>query len=75
MNESIGIKKSRKHSKCSICDSDKNVKILSIETKNGTISLRLCEDCREEITLTLEDEALGEFEQSSAKRELDLMGL
>lgn len=75
MKESVKIKRSRKYSKCSICDSGKNIKVLSVATKKGIISITLCEDCREEIMLKFEDEVIEEFEQSSLKRELDLMRL
>ncbi len=74
MKESVKIKRSRKCSKCSICDNNKNVKILSVATKKGIISITLCRDCREEMMLKFEDEVIEEFERSSLKEEFDLMG-
>ncbi|OAA93033.1 hypothetical protein [Clostridium coskatii] len=69
------IKKSKECSECWICGSTKNVKILSIKAKKRTnISLSLCEKCREKICLTLEDEAIKEYEESELAKEFDLLG-
>ena len=68
------IKKSKECSECSICGSTKNVKIISIKAKKMDISLNLCEKCREKICLTLEDEAIKEYEGSELAKEFDLLG-
>lgn len=68
------IKKSKEFSECSVCGANKNVKTLSIKTIAANLKLNLCEDCREKICLTLEDEAIKEYEGSELAREFDLLG-
>lgn len=68
----IEVIKNDSYSKCELCDSDKDAKVLNFGGKIKPIAL--CNKCREKVMLVLSDEQNEEFQNSDLAYELELMG-
>jgi hypothetical protein len=68
----IEVIKNDSYTKCELCDSDKDVKVINFGGKIKPVAL--CQKCREKTMLALEDEQIKEFQNSDLAYELELMG-